>query len=403
MKLYLVGGAVRDSLLNIFVKERDWVVVGATPKDMINAGFNPVGKEFPVFLHPKSHEEYALARTERKSGLGYYGFTCSTSPKVTLKEDLFRRDLTVNAIAKDKLGNLIDPYNGINDINKRLLRHVSSAFNEDPIRVLRVARFAAKLAHFKFKIAPETMQLMKQMKNELLFVSPERIWKETEKALNTSSPHTFFKVLRKCNALKFVFPELDVLFGIPTIYKFKKKIDTGIHSLMSLNISAQLSNNINVRFASLFHDIAKGLTPKKGVTNYHEYGLRGENLILTLCKRLKIPNRTKNLAKIAVKYHYLLHYVDKLSSRSLIKLFSNIDAWRRPERLENLIIISESDFRGKYGFENKCYLPGMFLRKAYNIASSVSSTEIVQQGLTGVEISKSLFKKRQQVLDYLKC
>ena len=281
MKIYLVGGAVRDGLLRLPVKDKDWVVVGATPQEMLDAGYQQVGKDFPVFLHPKSREEYALARTERKSGQGYTGFTCYAAPDVTLEQDLLRRDLTINAIAQDEHGEFIDPYNGRADIEKRLLRHVSPAFNEDPLRVLRVARFAARYAHLNFQIAPETQALMSAMaaNGELEHLTPERVWKETENALTSRNPQVYFDVLRKCGALKVLFPEIDALFGVPAPEKWHPEIDTGIHVLMTLAIAAQLSPDVDVRFATLCHDLGKGLTPKEFWPRLHGHCPAGVKLV----------------------------------------------------------------------------------------------------------------------------
>lgn len=265
MKSYLVGGAVRDGLLGLPIKDRDWVVVGATPQQMLDAGYQQVGRDFPVFLHPDSHEEYALARTERKSGSGYTGFTCYAAPDVTLEQDLLRRDLTVNAMAQDADGSLIDPYGGRHDLQQRILRHVSPAFGEDPLRVLRVARFAARYAHLSFRIADETLALMREMTDagELAHLTPERVWKETESALGTRNPQVFFQTLRDCGALKVLFPEIDVLFGVPAPAKWHPEIDTGVHTLMTLTMAAMLSPELDVRFATLCHDLGKGLTPKE--------------------------------------------------------------------------------------------------------------------------------------------
>ena len=279
MKSYLVGGAVRDALLGLPVKDKDWVVVGATPEAMIDAGYQQVGRDFPVFLHPKSREEYALARTERKSGSGYTGFTCYAAPDVTLEQDLLRRDLTINALAQDENGHIIDVYGGQNDLRDRLLRHISPAFSEDPLRVLRVARFAARYAHLSFRIADETMALMTAMTDagELEHLTPERVWKETENALTTRNPQVFFQVLRDCGALKVLFPEIDALFGVPAPAKWHPEIDTGIHTLMTLSMAAMLSPEVDVRFSTLCHDLGKGLTPKELWPRHHGHGPAGAN------------------------------------------------------------------------------------------------------------------------------
>ena len=277
MKTFLVGGAVRDALLKLPVKDKDWVVVGATPEAMLEQGYQQVGRDFPVFLHPDSREEYALARTERKNGKGYTGFVTWSAPDVTLEQDLQRRDLTINAIAQDENGRLIDPYHGQRDIAQRQLRHVSDAFNEDPLRVLRVARFAARFAHLNFRIAAETQQLMQQMvsSGELAHLTAERVWKETEKALTSRNPQVYFQVLRDCGALQVLFPELDNLFGIPAPAKWHPEIDTGVHTLMTLTMAAALSESVDVRFATLFHDVGKALTPPEKWPSHHGHGLAG--------------------------------------------------------------------------------------------------------------------------------
>ncbi|WP_395480034.1 multifunctional CCA addition/repair protein [Candidatus Curculioniphilus buchneri] len=398
VKKYLVGGAVRDSLLRVPIKERDWVVVGSTPQEMLAEGYQQVGKDFPVFLHPKSYEEYALARTERKLGHGYTGFSCYTSSKVTLEEDLCRRDLTINAIARDEQGNLVDPYQGQQDITFRRLRHISNAFRDDPLRVLRTARFAASFAHLNFVIVPETLSLMQQMRNELFFLTPERVWKETERALLTQNPQVYFQVLRDCGALKILFPEIDALFGIPAPKKWHPEIDTGQHTLMTVSISAQLSNDIEVRFAALSHDLGKALTPSKLWPQHHGHGPAGVKLIENLCQRLKIPSSIRELAIVVTKYHDLLHNADKLSPKALIKLFNAIDVWRRPERLEKIILVSESDARGRTGFENYSYFQGDYLRQAYQISRSVTAYEVIEAGFHGMHISSELMYRRQHAL-----
>ena len=281
MKTYLVGGAVRDALLNLPVKDKDWVVVGTSPQAMLALGYEQVGRDFPVFLHPETHEEYALARTERKSGSGYTGFVCYSAPDVTLEQDLQRRDLTINAIAQDEQGRFYDPYGGRADLEQRRLRHVSEAFNEDPLRVLRVARFAARFAHLSFVVADETQVLMRWMveSGELNTLTPERVWKETEKALQTHNPQVYFQVLRECGALAVLFPELDNLYGVPAPAKWHPEIDTGIHALMTLAIAAQLSPEVDVRFATLFHDVGKALTPPEKWPSHHGHGPAGVPLV----------------------------------------------------------------------------------------------------------------------------
>ncbi|AJJ63708.1 multifunctional CCA addition/repair protein [Yersinia aldovae] len=400
MKTYLVGGAVRDSLLNLTVTEQDWVVVGATPEQLLAQGYQQVGKDFPVFLHPVSHEEYALARTERKSGSGYTGFTCYAAPDVTLEEDLLRRDLTINAIARSADGQLFDPYHGQQDLENRVLRHVSDAFGEDPLRVLRVARFAARFAHLGFTVAPETQALMTTMaqSGELSALTPERVWKETEKALKTQSPQIYFQVLRDCSALAVLFPEIERLFGVPAPEKWHPEIDTGIHTLMTLTIAAQLSPDIDVRFAALCHDLGKGLTPKELWPHHHGHGPAGVKLVQQLCQRLRVPNPVRDLAKLVAEYHDLIHTVNKLRPETLLKLFDAIDVWRKPERLEQMILTSEADARGRTGFEENPYPQGDYLRAAFHVASGVSVQEVVASGLQGLAIRDELKRRRQQAL-----
>nr|WP_233338013.1 multifunctional CCA addition/repair protein [Buttiauxella sp. S04-F03] len=392
----MVGGAVRDGLLRLPVKDKDWVVVGATPQEMLDAGYQQVGKDFPVFLHPKSREEYALARTERKSGQGYTGFTCYAAPDVTLEQDLLRRDLTINAIAQDEHGEFIDPYNGRADIEKRLLRHVSPAFNEDPLRVLRVARFAARYAHLSFQIAPETLTLMSSMASngELEHLTPERVWKETENALTSRNPQVYFDVLRKCGALKVLFPEIDALFGVPAPEKWHPEIDTGIHVLMTLAIAAQLSPDVDVRFATLCHDLGKGLTPKEFWPRHHGHGPAGVKLVERLCQRMRVPNEIRDLAKLVAEYHDLIHTISILQPKTIIKLFDAIDAWRKPQRVEQVALTSEADARGRAGFEASDYPQGRLLRAAWNAAQSVTNKEVIDDGFSGPAIRDELTRRR---------
>lgn len=404
MKKYLVGGAVRDGLLHLPVREKDWVVVGSTPAELLAEGYQQVGKDFPVFLHPHSREEYALARTERKSGQGYAGFTCYAAPDVTLEQDLLRRDLTLNAIAQDENGELIDPYHGREDIEHRLLRHVSPAFGEDPLRVLRVARFAARFAHLNFRIAPETMALMRQMAldGELPLISPERVWKETEKALSTANPQVYFQVLRDCGALAALFPEIDALFGVPAPAKWHPEIDTGVHTLMTVAVVTQLTPDIAVRFATLCHDLGKGLTPRELWPHHHGHGPAGVKLVQALCDRLRIPNHVRDLAKVVAEYHDLVHTVERLTPKTLMKLFNAIDVWRKPERLEQMIMTSEADARGRTGFENNPYPQGDYLRAAFVAASTVTNREVIDAGFSGAKIGEEIRLRRLRALEYWK-
>lgn len=400
MKIYLVGGAVRDSLLGLPVTEKDWVVVGATPENLLAQGYQQVGKDFPVFLHPISRDEYALARTERKSGKGYTGFVCHAAPDVTLEQDLLRRDLTINAIARTERGDLIDPYHGRRDLENRVLRHVSAAFSEDPLRVLRVARFAARFAHLGFQIAEETMALMQTMahEGELAYLTPERVWKETEKALGTSSPDVYFQVLRDCGALAVLFPEIDNLYGVPAPAKWHPEIDTGIHTMMTVAMAARLSPEIDVRFATLCHDLGKGLTPPELWPRHHGHGPAGVKLVEALCQRLRVPNPIRDLAKLVAEYHDLVHTVQVLQPKTLLKLFDAIDVWRKPQRLEQLALTSEADARGRAGFEENPYPQGDYLREAFRVASQVSSADVVADGFKGIDVRNELARRRIHAL-----
>lgn len=396
MKSYLVGGAVRDTLLGLPVKDRDWVVVGATPQEMLDAGYQQVGRDFPVFLHPQSREEYALARTERKSGSGYTGFTCYAAPDVTLEQDLLRRDLTVNALAQDENGTIIDPFNGQQDLRQRILRHVSPAFNEDPLRVLRVARFAARYAHLSFRIADETMTLMRDMTGagELAHLTPERVWKETESALRTRNPQVYFQVLRDCGALKVLFPEIDALFGVPAPAKWHPEIDTGIHTLMTVSMAAMLSTEVDVRFATLCHDLGKGLTPPALWPRHHGHGPAGVRLVEGLCQRLRVPNELRDLAKLVAEYHDLIHTFPVLQPKTIVKLFDSIDAWRKPQRVEQIALTSEADVRGRTGFEAIDYSQGRLLRAAWEVARAVPTKAVIEAGFTGAAVREELTRRR---------
>lgn len=395
-KIYLVGGAVRDELLGLPVSDRDYVVVGSTPEAMLAQGYQQVGKDFPVFLHPKTHEEYALARTERKTGSGYTGFSCYAAPDVTIEDDLLRRDLTINAIAKDQQGQLTDPYHGVDDLNARILRHVSDAFAEDPLRILRVARFAARFAAQGFQIAPETLSLMQSMtaSGELNHLTAERVWAETEKALLSTSPQIYFEVLRQCGALSVLFPEIDNLFGVPAPEKWHPEIDTGVHTLMALQMAAKLSPDIDIRFATLCHDVGKALTPKEVWPSHPNHGETGIPLIENLCDRLKVPNSARELARLTARFHDKIHVINRLSATDIIQLFDGLDSWRKPERITQLSLISEADARGRTGLEQQAYPQGEFLRKAFNEAQTVSVKPIVEQGFQGPQIREELTRQR---------
>jgi len=400
VKTYLVGGAVRDGLLKLPVKDKDWVVVGATPQAMLDQGYQQVGRDFPVFLHPKSREEYALARTERKSGQGYTGFVTDFAADVTLEQDLMRRDLTINAIARDEHGEFIDPYGGRDDLAKRLLRHVSAAFNEDPLRVLRVARFAARFAHLGFRIADETQRLMQQMaaSGELAHLTAERVWKETENALQSANPQVYFQVLRDCGALAVLFPEIDNLYGVPAPAKWHPEIDTGIHTLMTLAIAAQLSPETDVRFATLCHDLGKALTPPELWPSHPGHGLAGVPLVTELCQRLRVPNHIRELSMLVAEVHDLVHTIERHPPEILIQLFDRLDAWRKPQRVGQIALTSEADARGRTGFENNAYPQGDFLRQAFQVALSVSTKAVVEAGFKGPAVREELTRRRVAAL-----
>lgn len=400
MKIYLVGGAVRNQLLDLPVTENDWLVVGSTAEAMLEAGFQQVGKDFPVFLHPKSREEYALARTERKTGHGYTGFTFNSDKSITLEEDLLRRDLTINAIAQDVNGKLYDPYGGIDDIEKRLLRHVSSAFREDPLRVLRVARFAAVFHHLGFSVAEETLQLMQAIaaSGELDHLVAERVWLETEKALNSQAPHIYFQVLRDCDALAVLFPELDALFGVPQSAKHHPEIDSGIHTLMVIEQAAKLTDDIAVRFAAFTHDFGKALTPKDQWPKHIKHERRGLAPIKQLCQRLKIPKQLQQIALLVCEYHLLSHNAFELRSETLYRLFSALDGWRKPEQLSQFILACEADSRGRLGFEHTDYPQAAYFHAMFQAAAVVSINDIASEGLSGKDIGKAIAKARTDAI-----
>jgi tRNA nucleotidyltransferase (CCA-adding enzyme) len=396
MQIFLVGGAVRDSLLKRPVTERDWVVVGASIDEMLAQGFQQVGKDFPVFLHPKSKEEYALARTERKSGKGYTGFSVNADSSITLEEDLSRRDLTINAIAQDDQGNLIDPFNGQADIDNKLLRHVSPAFAEDPLRVLRVARFAARYAHLGFRVADETLVLMREIVSagEVDYLTAERVWKETQRALTEKNPDVYFSVLRDCGALKVLFSEIDALFGVPQTAAYHPEIDTGVHCLMSLQQAVKLSDDPLIRFATLIHDLGKATTPVDILPRHIGHEERSLPLIETLCQRIKCPNDYKELALAVAAWHTHCHRALELKASSLLKLLLRLDAFRRPERFEQFLVCCESDARGRTSFEDRDYPQANFLRKVYQICIEVKAKEFVDQGIIGIKINEAMHKKR---------
>lgn len=404
MKIYLVGGAVRDSLLNLPIKDKDYMVVGATPEQMQQLGYRQVGKDFPVFLHPKTQQEYALARTERKVGLGYGGFSCYASPDVTLEQDLLRRDLTINAIAQDEEGNLYDPYNGVADIQARQLRHVSTAFAEDPLRVLRVARFAARFHSLGFKIATETMSLMQHMSQteELTALTPERVWQEVDKSLGGPNPEIFFQVLRQCGALKILFPEIDALFGIPQPEKWHPEIDTGLHTLMVLTQATLLTQDKAVRFAALVHDLGKALSPKEHWPKHHGHGQKGLPIIKKLCERLRVPNEYRDLALLVSDQHQNVHQAFELRAETIVKVFDKADFWRKPERLNQLLLACIADMRGRTGLEHQAYPQSDYLNACFLAANNVDIKAIIAAGFQGGQIKQALNLRRIDNVEQVK-
>lgn len=396
MDIYLVGGAVRDKLLGLPVKERDWVVVGATPETLLEQGYKPVGKDFPVFLHPDSHEEYALARTERKIGPGYTGFAVHASPEVSLEQDLARRDLTINAMAETADGQLIDPFQGRDDLAQGLLRHVSPAFVEDPVRILRVARFAARFARWGFKVAHGTHALMRRMveAGEVDHLVPERVWAETCKALSEDRPRRYFEVLQRCGALARIFPELERLFGVPQPAHHHPEIDTGIHCLMVLDQACQLSPDPKVRFAALVHDLGKGTTPQSEWPSHAGHEKRSLNLVEALCRRLRVPNEYRDLARKVAAYHGHCHRALELRPSTLLDTLQKLDVFRRPQQLEDFLLACEADSRGRTGYETRPYPQADWMRSAFNAARSVDTAALARQGLQGAAFGAQLRKLR---------
>lgn len=400
MQIYKVGGAVRDRLLGKPVTDIDWVVVGATTEEMLAKGFRPVGADFPVFLHPKSGEEYALARTERKSGRGYGGFTFHASPEVTLEEDLIRRDLTINAMAEDANGVLTDPYHGQLDLDARLLRHVSLAFAEDPLRVLRVARFAARYADLGFKVAPETLELMRQLSEsgELQALTAERSWKEISRALMEQHPQVFIQVLRDCGALRELMPEVDTLFGVPQPEVHHPEIDTGVHTLSVLQQAALHQQPLTVRWACLLHDLGKGLTPEDEWPQHIAHEHTGLKLIKAVNERFKAPRDCQELALLVGQYHTHSHRALELRASTLLELLQSFDIYRRPQRFQEFIAACEMDARGRLGLESRPYPQADYLRGAANAARAVAVQPLLEQGFKGPELGEALRLERLKAL-----
>lgn len=404
MNIYLVGGAVRDKLLDLPIGERDWVVVGATPEEMLQRGFKQVGKDFPVFLHPETKEEYALARTERKTGKGYYGFTTDTSKTVTLEEDLLRRDLTINAIAETPEGKIIDPFHGKEDIKDKLFRHVSPAFSEDPVRILRVARFAARLGPLGFKVADETRELMRNMvlSGEIDALVPERVWQELSRALGEPDPTQFFGVLKTCGALERLWPDLDKLCGIPQPAQHHPEIDTGIHVMMALKKAVQLTDDKMVRFAVVCHDLGKGKTPENEWPSHRGHEEEGVPLIKAFCDRYRVPNEYKELAIMVSRFHLHCHKANELRANTLLSVLEKMDAFRKPERLERFLLACEADARGRLNRESLPYPQAQKMREAYQAAKAVDVKPLIDSGLEGIKLGERLHQERVKAISKIR-
>lgn len=400
MQVYRVGGAVRDQLLGLDIKDTDWVITGSTPELMIADGYKAIGKDFPVFLHPETKQEYALARTERKISKGYAGFSFNTDPRITIQQDLARRDLTINAIAKDEQGNIIDPFNGQQDIKNRLLRHVSDAFVEDPVRVLRVARFAARFHHLGFTIADETKKLIKQIADsgELNALVPERVWAEMNKALSETDPQVFFTSLRECKVLGTLFPEIDNLFGIPQTAKYHPEIDTGIHVMMVLKKSAELNYDDDVRFAALTHDLGKANTPVDILPGHHGHEQRGVKLTKQFCKKWRVPKATTELALMTSEYHSHVHRAYELKASTLLKLFIQTDCFRRPERFHKMTQACIADVRGRINFENTSYPQAAYLNRLVEQLNKLDLTPVVESTRKGNAMGQAIYSFRLKYL-----
>jgi tRNA nucleotidyltransferase (CCA-adding enzyme) len=404
MQVYLVGGAVRDGLLGMAVKERDWVVVGGTREELLRLKYTQVGRDFPVFLHPETHEEYALARLERKVSPGYRGFTVEFGPEVTLEEDLARRDLTINAMAEAPDGTLLDPFGGRRDLDARVLRHVSPAFAEDPVRVLRVARFAARFAPLGFQVAPETLELMRAMvdRGEVDALVPERVWQETEKALRESKASEFFRVLRACGALRPIYPEIDALFGVPQPAQWHPEIDTGLHTLMVLDQAALLCPDLKVRFAALVHDLGKGTTPREEWPSHRGHEERSVSLIEALSLRLRLPGDYRDLSIIVARYHGIVHRAFELKPKTMLEFMERADAFRRPERFAQALLACEADSRGRSGLENAPYPQRPYLQAARDAAAAIKPSPEDIAAHAGAKIAERLHQRRAQAIAELR-
>src|ERR1700761_8728410 len=404
MEVYLVGGAVRDKLLGLPVHERDWVVVGARPEELESQGYVSVGKEFPVFLHPETKEEYALARLERKVAPGYRGFTTQFSPDVTLEEDLKRQDLTINAMAESPSGEIVDPDHGQRDLKDRGLRHVSDAFVEDPVRILRLARFAARYAHLGFTVAEETRALMKRMvaSGEVGALVPERVWQGTGRALGEKRPDVFFETLRDCGALGVIFPEIDALYGVPQPPRWHPEVDTGVHVMLAVRFAADAGAPVAVRFAVLMHDLGKARTPREKWPSHHGHEEGGVPLIEALCQRLRVPTAYRDLAVLGARHHAKVHRAAEMRADTILKLFEATDAFRRPERFTDLLLVCESDARGRTGLADKPYPQAVYLQRAREAAAGAVLTEEERAGLQGPAIGEKIRAKRLAAIEAVK-
>lgn len=399
---YLVGGAVRDTLLKLPIKDKDYVVVGATPEQMLALGFLPVGKDFPVFLHPESKDEYALARTERKTAKGYHGFEFNTSPDVTLEQDLLRRDLTINAMALDEHNQLTDPFGGQQDIKDGVLRHISEAFAEDPVRVLRIARFMSRFSHLPFKVHPETMRLMQQLvdQGEIQALVPERVWQEIKKSLNQTTPSAFFMTLRECGALKVLLPEIDCLFGIPQTKQWHPEIDTGIHAMLAIDQAKNCEND--VAFAVMVHDLGKGITPEHILPSHRGHESAGLPLVKAVCKRLKVPSHYKKLAMQVCQWHLHAHTIMELRANTIEKLFSRLDGYRNPQTVEKFIQACEADATGRWGEAFKTYPQADYIRKLFKAARHVDKQPLFKKGFQGTELGDQIRQLRVSAIQSMK-
>lgn len=398
MQVYVVGGAVRDELLGLLVKDRDYVVVGSTVEEMLNLGYKPVGKDFPVFLHPITHQEYALARTERKTASGYKGFAVHSSPDVSLIEDLSRRDLTINAIAQDDNGNLIDPFNGLADIQSKTLRHVSDAFAEDPVRILRAARFAARFT--EFTVAPETNKLMQHMvqNGEIDALVSERVWQELAKGLMEQEPSRMFAMLRDCGALQKILPELDRLWGVPQRPEYHPEVDTGVHVMMVIDYAAKQHFSLPIRFAALMHDLGKGTTPKEMLPRHIGHEDRGVNLLKEVIKRLRVPNDCKELAQIVAKFHGKLHQAPSMKPSTLLSFLMELDAIRQPDRFKDFLKACEADARGRTGLENAATPAADLMLKVLDAAANVDAGAVAKQFDAPEKIKEAVFEARLEAV-----